>query len=534
VTVSRRRLFGAAGLGGSLLAGGLAPAAARAEDGSAPVVDVRAFGAKGDGEADDGPAIQRAIDSLATQPEQNQAGGGTVAFGPGDFRVARTIVLNHGITLAGAGRKATMVRADPSLVGAMIAFDRTGLPPAPDRVTLRDLFVKGARVPGQTGLHLANVHSWLVSDCWIGWCDTGVRLVATCIGEFHNSRAKSNLGTGLVTANSDDGGPNQIVFTSSAFDSSELGLDLTGAQYCWLLGCTLEKNRLGGLRTSNVRNVTVLAHFEANGAFDIALTPDGGGRSVNVTITGSTLSVTSPDRTVTGIVVGDASEVGIRGNWFYNRKGAKGEAIGVALGRGARNVVVCPATNTFQDLDRNLVVRDGDKLAPDMTGLNGGELHASLFGGWAGLARFVGEACVLDDERYGFDVVLDRDVDGPLDLGLLPPRSTVRGRPGRCVRRVNAGTVAPGGAAVALRRVGQRVENVTVELDGGTQAAAVLFDGERQAAVDLEVSHGGATGVRAGEGARDRLARDLRLEGSGQAIDDPHGRIQQDNIQAKW
>jgi hypothetical protein len=102
------------------------------------------------------------------------------------------------------------------------------------------------------------------------------------------------------------------------------------------------------------------------------------------------------------------------------------------------------------------------------------------------------------------------------------------------VRRVNAGTVAPGGAAVALRRVGQRVENVTVELDGGTQAAAVLFDGERQAAVDLEVSHGGATGVRAGEGARDRLARDLRLEGSGQAIDDPHGRIQQDNIQAKW
>lgn len=530
MTVSRRRLFGAAGLGGSLLASGLAPAAARAEDGSAPVVDVRAFGAKGDGEADDGPAIQRAIDSFATVPERNRAGGGTVAFGPGEFLVTRTIVLNHGITLAGAGRKATMVRADPSLAGAVIAFDRTGLKPSPDRVTLRDLFVRGAGVPGQTGLFLSNVHSWLVSDCWIGWCDTGVRLIATWLGEFRNSRATRNRSAGLVMAKSDDGAPNQIVFTSSVFDGNEVGFDLAGAHSCSLLGCLFEKNRLGGLRTSDVHTVTVLAHFEANGPFDIALSPDGAGRSVGVTIAGSSLGVASRDGTATGIVIGDADEVGIRGNRFYKLRREMGKGIGVALGAGARNVTICPATNTFQNLDRNLAMREGEKLAPDMTRLNGGELHASLFGGWAGLARFVGEACVLDDARYGFDVVLDRDVDGPLDLGHLPPRSTVRGRPGRCVRRVNAGTVAPGGAAVALRRAGQRVENVTVELDGGTQAAAVLFDGERQAAVDLEVSHGAATAVRAGPAAREGLARDVRLSGSGPTADDPAGRIRQDNV----
>ncbi|MGH6719855.1 MAG: glycosyl hydrolase family 28-related protein, partial [Alphaproteobacteria bacterium] len=282
MTVSRRRLFGAAasvGMGGPLLAGGgmipvsraLADEAPETPGGAmSPFVDVRAFGARGDGVADDGPAIQRAIDSLATQPEQNQAGGGTVSFPAGEFLVTRTIVLNHGVTLAGAGRKATMVRAAPGLAGAVIAFDRTGLPPSADRVTLRDLFVKGARVPGQTGLYLSNVHSWLVSDAWIGWCDTGVRLVATWIGEFRNSRAKHNLGAGLVTAKSDDGGPHQIVFTASVFDANDVGLELTGARHCWLLGCSLEKNRLGGLRTSNVRNVTVLAHFEANGAFDIA------------------------------------------------------------------------------------------------------------------------------------------------------------------------------------------------------------------------------------------------------------------------
>lgn len=36
--------------------------------------------------------------------------------------------------------------------------------------------------------------------------------------------------------------------------------------------------------------------------------------------------------------------------------------------------------------------------------------------------------------------------------------------------------------------------------------------------------------MRAGEGARDGLARDVRLRGSGPTADDPAGRIRQDNV----
>src|SRR4051812_27373129 len=48
---------------------------------SSPWNDARAFGAVGDGTHDDGAAIQRAIDVL------HRAGGGTLLFPPGRYRV---------------------------------------------------------------------------------------------------------------------------------------------------------------------------------------------------------------------------------------------------------------------------------------------------------------------------------------------------------------------------------------------------------------------------------------------------------------
>ncbi|MGH6719935.1 MAG: hypothetical protein ACREER_11510 [Alphaproteobacteria bacterium] len=80
-------------------------------------------------------------------------------------------------------------------------------------------------------------------------------------------------------------------------------------------------------------------------------------------------------------------------------------------------------------------------------------------------------------------------------------------------------------------RAAQRVANLTIELDGGGPAeAVVLFDGVGQAAVDLDVGHGAAAGVRAGASARDGLVRDVRLSGTGAAADDPAGRIRHDSV----
>lgn len=66
-------------------------------------VDVRAFGAKGDGVADDSAAIMATISSLG-------AAGGNVVFPPGHFAITREIVLPSRVTLAGAGQNATIIR----------------------------------------------------------------------------------------------------------------------------------------------------------------------------------------------------------------------------------------------------------------------------------------------------------------------------------------------------------------------------------------------------------------------------------------
>lgn len=59
-------------------------------------VNVKAFGAAGDGASDDAPAIQRALDAA------HAAGGGTVYLPPGRYRVRSTINVPDGITLRGS------------------------------------------------------------------------------------------------------------------------------------------------------------------------------------------------------------------------------------------------------------------------------------------------------------------------------------------------------------------------------------------------------------------------------------------------
>jgi hypothetical protein len=77
-------------------------------------VDVRQFGALGDGRTDDRRAIQAAIDALA------DAGGGTAIMPPGTYVVSRAgtspvaVTLRSGITLMGSGTASVLKLADDS------------------------------------------------------------------------------------------------------------------------------------------------------------------------------------------------------------------------------------------------------------------------------------------------------------------------------------------------------------------------------------------------------------------------------------
>lgn len=87
-TPSRRALLGAA----AALAAG--PAARSA---TLTVFEAEAYGARGDGTGDDGPAINRAVEAAA------KAGGGVVRLRPGRTYLSSTVVLRSHVTLEIAG-----------------------------------------------------------------------------------------------------------------------------------------------------------------------------------------------------------------------------------------------------------------------------------------------------------------------------------------------------------------------------------------------------------------------------------------------
>jgi hypothetical protein len=93
--------------------------------------------ARGDGVADDGPALQRAIDQVAAQ-----GGGGLVFLPSGRYRLTRTLYIRPGVRLFGVGRTRPVLYLAPNTpgfargVGTLVFFTATlpmkpGEPPRP-------------------------------------------------------------------------------------------------------------------------------------------------------------------------------------------------------------------------------------------------------------------------------------------------------------------------------------------------------------------------------------------------------------------
>lgn len=106
-------------LGGTLLAVASAACGQTGRIGNAG--SVRAFGAKGDGVTDDGPAIQRAIDAAA------QAGGGIVTLDPGTYLLryqpsedgdgGSALTLRSGVTIEGTDRARCILKLAGNQLG---------------------------------------------------------------------------------------------------------------------------------------------------------------------------------------------------------------------------------------------------------------------------------------------------------------------------------------------------------------------------------------------------------------------------------
>jgi len=115
--IARREFLKAAGAGwaGGTLIGATVPASAESVAEGHTAYDVRAYGARGDGQAVDTAAINRAIDAASA------AGGGTVLFPAGNYLSYSIHLKSHvGLYLAHGSR---LVAGDPPAAGASGGYD---------------------------------------------------------------------------------------------------------------------------------------------------------------------------------------------------------------------------------------------------------------------------------------------------------------------------------------------------------------------------------------------------------------------------
>ena len=259
--------------------------------------DVRAYGAVGDGTADDRPAIQRAIDAAGA------AGGGTVLVPAGKYRLrtfavdsgnAYALQMSAGVTLLGTGTASRLV-VDPTDVSALYARSIAGF--ALEGITiecatsssnadaLKLLSSSNVRLSGLTAagfrigfqlLGCRDVHALMCASVGARAMATGEDARGFSVGDHASYGGSERIRLMGCTA-SEGAGHGFVVFTSGlvclegciaernagvGFRISSTravasgceamrnlaGFDLVGARAARLLGCGAEENRQFGFR----------------------------------------------------------------------------------------------------------------------------------------------------------------------------------------------------------------------------------------------------------------------------------------------
>lgn len=174
------------------------------------VVDVRDFGAVGNGVADDTAAIQAAM-----------AAHDVVHFPAGTFRITGTLAMTRaGQALIGAGSRRTEIRMVSTTLAAITLANGVA------NYTVEGLKVgrTGTPVSGANGIHfLGTTDNSEISDIWceghwnglvIGTCDTGL---------IHGLRCNKNLAYGVYQTNAVSYGPSQWEVNDALVDRN--GID---------------------------------------------------------------------------------------------------------------------------------------------------------------------------------------------------------------------------------------------------------------------------------------------------------------------
>lgn len=268
------------------------------------------YGATGDGSTNDSAAIQAAINAA------NTAGGGVVYFPPGVYRIGTRIELKSSVSLLGAGREFTRLRAMSGLTTAVVV----GLSGAAvSNIAISKLSIDGdysSTALNLNGLQVTNGSTITIDECAVtNVANTGI-VLTTC--------------TSCVVTRS------RVSYTGGAQAGVGFGVLLSGGTNSKVHDCHFSAcngMNIGG--NTNALNASIVGNIcDHTGTPRTTVSGAGQNPAVSGTLTVVSTSGFPAEGTLTVAgIVGVVSYTGLTATTFTGCGGASGTAIDGGVAR---------------------------------------------------------------------------------------------------------------------------------------------------------------------------------------------------------
>jgi len=255
----------------SYLASGTGATARTATAKMGDVVSVKDYGATGNGTTDDTSAIQATITAVVA------AGGGTVYFPPGSYKISSTIAVgdNSNVILAGAGPGSSILFPTTSVTTAVSFGTSTG----GLNCGFSNMSINCANATSCVGLYVYSANGFYASNFNIQQASTGLSIYNGVIHYYSNFQINRSINNGILingTVGNDRFFVNGVMSNVGYTQPTGAGINLQNSGGDWFINMDLISQGVGCLiNPANTQYVEWL--FMMNCAFD---TCSGAGISI--------------------------------------------------------------------------------------------------------------------------------------------------------------------------------------------------------------------------------------------------------------
>ncbi|MFQ5442702.1 MAG: glycosyl hydrolase family 28-related protein [Thermodesulfobacteriota bacterium] len=306
--------------------------------------DVRAYGAVGDGVADDTAAIQSAVDALT--------GGGTVFFPQGTYKITSAVTVSaSGVHLLGTGTGNTTIKIESAAIDGVVFGD--GVTQYTDVGCSNMSFTSAITRTGGGAVKFTKIIRGALRDFTINSQFYGIELNAVTIayiarGDIRNTIAATGRAI-YINGAGNDHFISRVVADNPAGSEPLAGLSITQSGAIWVDSCDFIHCGRGLLLDVSAGNEITWCFF-SNSAFD---TCNDDGAQIDTVSGGSIRGVTFSNcwfssNTNRGVTIGQTSGtvdgIHLVGCRFFNN-GTNG--LGIAGGSNV-NIDSCLASGNSQ------------------------------------------------------------------------------------------------------------------------------------------------------------------------------------------